>query len=74
MPGCDGLDPRLVELVRLLVRRAAGQWCEKMIEERRAARLQDLLQRTVQPIGVGAGFQAGCRLPRSRVADPTAPG
>lgn len=31
-------DPRLVELVRLLARRAARQWYEKMMEERRAGR------------------------------------
>ncbi len=35
-PGRDGPDPRLVELVRLLARRAARQWYEKMMEERRA--------------------------------------
>lgn len=28
----DGPDPRLVELVRLLARRAARQWYEEMIE------------------------------------------
>jgi len=38
MPGLDGPDPRLVELVRLLARRAARQWYEKMMEERRAGR------------------------------------
>ncbi len=38
VPGRDGPDPRLVELVRLLARRAARQWYEKMMEERRAGR------------------------------------
>ncbi len=38
VPGGDGPDPRLVELVRLLARRAARQWYEKMMEERRAGR------------------------------------
>lgn len=38
VPGHDGPDPRLVELVRLLARRAARQWYEKMMEERRAGR------------------------------------
>lgn len=37
MPA-DGPDPRLVELVRLLARRAARQWYEKTMEERRAGR------------------------------------
>jgi hypothetical protein len=37
-PGRDAPDPRLVELVRLLARRAARQWYEKMLEERRAGR------------------------------------
>lgn len=35
--GVDA-DPRLVELVRLLARRAARQWYEKMMKERRAGR------------------------------------
>lgn len=38
VPGGDGPDPRLVELVRLLARRAARQWYEKVMEERRAGR------------------------------------
>jgi len=38
VPGGGGPDPRLVELVRLLARRAARQWYEKMMEERRAGR------------------------------------
>jgi hypothetical protein len=38
LPGRDGPDPRLVELVRLLARRAARQRYEKMMEERRAGR------------------------------------
>ncbi len=38
VPGRDSPDPRLVELVRLLARRAARQWYEKMMEERRAGR------------------------------------
>jgi hypothetical protein len=37
-PGRDSPDSRLVELVRLLARRAARQWHEKMMEERRAGR------------------------------------
>jgi hypothetical protein len=36
--GCDGADPRLVELVRLLARRAARQWYKKMMYEHRAGR------------------------------------
>ena len=34
----DTPDPRLVELVRLLARRAARQWHEKMLKERRQVR------------------------------------
>lgn len=37
-PSRASPDPRLVELVRLLARRAARQWYEKMMEERRAGR------------------------------------
>ncbi|KAF0096534.1 MAG: hypothetical protein FD144_5851 [Rhodospirillaceae bacterium] len=38
VPGHVDPDPRLVELVRLLARRAARQWYEKMMEERRTGR------------------------------------
>jgi hypothetical protein len=38
VPGRGDPDPRLVELVRLLARRAARQWYERMMEERRAGR------------------------------------
>lgn len=35
---CGDPDPRLVELVRLLARRAARQWYEKMMEESEQSR------------------------------------
>jgi hypothetical protein len=34
----NGPDPRLVEFVRLLARRAAREWYEQIIEERRPKR------------------------------------
>lgn len=36
--GLNGPDPRLVEFVRLLARRAAREWFGKVIEERRPER------------------------------------
>jgi len=36
--GAQAPDPRLVEFVRLLARRAAREWYEQIVEERRPKR------------------------------------